>query len=66
MTAVTAADRVPPSALVTPHQAGVADNVSSNDCRQFALLAGPQAASVSVRRQLGIHHYMAQVGGTSS
>ena len=25
-------------ALVTPHQAGVADNVCSNDCRQFALL----------------------------
>ena len=26
------------AALVTPHQAGVADNVCSNDCRQFALL----------------------------
>ena len=26
-------------ALVTPHQAGVADNVCSNDCRQFALLS---------------------------
>ena len=25
-------------ALVAPHQAGVADNVCSNDCRQFALL----------------------------
>ena len=25
-------------ALVAPHQAGVADNVRSNDCRQFALL----------------------------
>src|SRR5215831_6048040 len=27
-------------ALVTPHQAGVADNVCSNDCRQFPLLTG--------------------------
>jgi len=25
-------------ALITPHQAGVADNVCGNDCRQFALL----------------------------
>jgi hypothetical protein len=25
-------------ALVAPHQAGVADNVCSNDCRQFTLL----------------------------
>ena len=27
-------------ALVTPHQAGVADDVGSNDCRQSALLTG--------------------------
>ena len=26
-------------ALVTPHQAGVADHVCGNDCRQFALLS---------------------------
>jgi hypothetical protein len=26
--------------LVTPHQAGVADNIGSDDCRQFALLTG--------------------------
>jgi hypothetical protein len=28
------------AALVAPHQAGVADNVGSEDRRQFALLAG--------------------------
>jgi hypothetical protein len=28
------------AALVTPHQAGVADNVCSDDRRQFSLLTG--------------------------
>jgi hypothetical protein len=28
------------AALVAPHQAGVADNVSGHDSRQFALLTG--------------------------
>jgi hypothetical protein len=28
------------AALVTPHQAGVADNVGSEDRRQFSLLTG--------------------------
>ena len=30
-------------ALIAPHQAGVADNVCSNDCRQFALLTSQGA-----------------------
>src|SRR5262249_54889412 len=40
-------------ALVTPHQAGVADNVCSNDCRQFALLTGHGKSPRSLRGIVG-------------
>jgi hypothetical protein len=34
------------SALVAPHQAGVADNIGSENCRQFALLMGTGTSPV--------------------
>jgi hypothetical protein len=38
--------------LVAPHQAGVADHVCSNDCRQFALLTRQRH---SPWREKGVH-----------
>ena len=41
-------------ALVTPHQAGVADNVCSKDCRQFALLTRQRHSPWIVTESVGL------------